>query len=386
MAITFALQANGQPLLDIYKTGTVNLVPEGGFAQGQNWNEIFPDYSTIVHGNAIGSYKSIAVAPDGSTFVGNYSSYTIQKFDANGKLILTFGKKGKEEGDFKERPTLGGVVNGKYVFTHEHNGQIKLFTLDGNYAKTLKVDYMPLKVIALANKIALVGHVPMEGKVRYVITIIDPETGSQSIIKKYDNIWEPSLVVNKVSYVYSFTPSFTRSEIIIRALSNGNILVGINTQKSLEIYSPEGRLVNSFNLDFAPLAYPEDLKKEFTTSLEKRVAENKLTKEDISAVYKSDFFPKNTPFYYNILIDSDDNILVFRFTEEDVDHKFMVYTFDSKGQHTAESTLNIDGYNLSLSPRFNEVAFYKGKIIGLLTKKDDSKQAASLIRFELKGR
>lgn len=387
VAITIALQANGQSLIDIYKTGTVNLVPEGGFAQGQNWSEIFPDYSTTVYGNAIGSYKSIAVAPDGSTFVGNYSSYSIQKFDANGKLTLTFGKKGNGEGDFQERPTLGGVVNGKYVFTHEHNGQIKLFTLDGKYAKTIQVDYMPLKAIALVNKISLVGHVPMGGNVRYVITIIDPESGSQNIIKKYDNLWKtPVIVVKKNNGMYSFSPSFTMSDLVIRALSNGNILVGISNQKSIEIYTPEGNLVNSFNLDYTPLAYPEDLKKEFTANLEKRVAEKKLTKEDIADVYKSDFFPKNTPFYYNILVDSDENILVFRFTEEDVDHKFMVYTYDSKGQHIAESTLNIEGYNLSLSPRFNEVAFYKGGIIGLLTKKDDSKQAASLIRFELKGK
>ena len=130
----------------------------------------------------------------------------------------------------------------------------------------------------------------------------------------------------------SFSPMFTKAELMIRSLSNGNLIVGINTRKLLEEYSVDGKLVKSFNLDFEAPAYPEDLKKEFMAGVEKRIEENKLTKEDVAEAYKPDFFPKNTPFYYNFLVDSDGNLLVFRFIEEDVDHKFRVYSFDSNGK------------------------------------------------------
>ncbi|HPV57501.1 MAG TPA: hypothetical protein PKW61_10270, partial [Tenuifilaceae bacterium] len=184
MTMAFLYAVKGQSLLDIYKSGKASLEPESSFAVGANWEKIFPDYLEVSYGNSIGYYKSIAVASDGSVFVGNYSSYTIQKFNSKGELVLTFGKKGKGVGEFSERPTLGGVIGNKYVFTHELNGHIKIFSTDGNYIKTIKVDYMPLKTIACGTKIALVGFVVARTNDRRVITIIDPETEEQKIIKK----------------------------------------------------------------------------------------------------------------------------------------------------------------------------------------------------------
>ena len=385
IAFAFAFQASGQSLLEAYKTGKVTLEPDQSYAAGQNWQSIYPDYNTTDYHNPIGKYKSIAVAPDGSIFVGNYSTYTIQKFDVNGKLVNTFGRKGKDDGDFKERPTLGGVVGGKYVFTHEHNGNVKLFTLDGKYAKTIKLDYMPLKTIALtSSKIAIVGHVPMGGSVRYVITIIDPETGEQLIIRKMDNLWSQNgLTIKKDKGMFSMSPAFSGNDIVVRALPDGNLLLGVNKQDKLEILSPTGELVKSFKLDFTPPAYPKEIKEEFISNVEKRVAAGQFTKEEVAPIYKDDFFPKNTPFFYNMLVDSDGNLLVFRFVDEDVDHKFRVYSFDSNGKNIAEATLEVPNYKLSLNNRFEDIVFFKGKVIGLLQPKGEN-TTSRLVRFDVK--
>lgn len=386
MTMAFLYAAKGQSLLDIYKSGKVSLEPESGFAVGANWEKIFPDYSEVSYGNSVGYYKSIAVASDGSVFVGNYSSYTIQKFNAKGELVLTFGKKGKGVGEFSERPTLGGVIGNKYVFTHELNGHIKIFSTDGNYIKTIKVDYMPLKTIACGNKIALIGHVPVKTGVRNVIAIIDPETEEQKTIKKYDNISKGSMVVvNKDNYMYSSSPLFTKTELIIRALPNGNLIVGINTLNIIETYSVEGKLLKSFNLDYNPPAYPEESKKEFIARIEKSVAENKFTKEDVSEVYEPNFFPKNTPYYYNFLVDSDGNLLVFRFIDEDVDHKFRVYSFDSNGKSLAEASLDVTGYKLSLNYRFDDLCFFNGFAYGLLHPKTNKMEPLQLVKFKVKA-
>lgn len=385
MSIAFVYAVNGQSLIDVYKSGKVSFEPESNFAVGANWEKIFPDYSEVSYGNSIGYYKSIAVASDGSIFVGNYSSYTIQKFNSKGELVLTFGKKGKSVGEFSERPTLGGVIGNKYVFTHELNGHIKIFSTEGNYIKTIKVDYMPLKTIACGTKIALIGFVPSGTKERKVITIIDPETEEQKIIKKYDDFSNGSMVViNKNNYMFSFSPMFTNSELMLRSLPNGNLIVGINTQKLFEEYSVDGKLVKSFSLDFEAPAYPEDLKKEFISGVEKRIEDKKFTKEDVAEAYKPDFFPKNTPYYYNFLVDSDGNLLVFRFIDEDVDHKFRVYSFDSNGKSLAEATLDVAGYKLSLNYRFEELCFHNGYVFGLLHPKLDKMQPLQLVKFKVK--
>jgi len=376
---------NGQSLLNIYKSGKVIMEPQSGFAEGVNWEKIFPDYSLESYGNTIGNYKSIAVASDGSIFIGNYSSYSIQKFSPDGKLLLTFGKKGKGESEFFERPTLGGVIDNKYVFTYDLDGKIKIFSTEGKYIKTIKVNYMPLKTIACGSKIVLIGHVPIGNNVRYVITFVDPETGKQQIIKKYDNLWDNSeVVITKDKYMYYFSPLFSSSKLIIRSLPNGNLIVGINTSNLIEEYSSNGKLVNSFNLDFTPPVYPEDMKKEFIANLEKCVDEKKVNKDQIANVYKKGFFPKNAPYFYNILVDSDGNLLVFRFVDEDVDHKFRVYSFNSNGKMIAEATLDISDFMLSLDYRFDELCFYNGYAYGLLHPKSNKMQPLQLVKLKVK--
>ncbi len=383
--VIFALQASGQSLLDIYRTGNLKLTPDSEFAVGTDWEKVFPDYNLVSYGNPIGRYKSIAVAPDGSIFVGNYSSYTIQKFDAKGKLIKTFGKRGNADADFKQRPTLGGVVGGKYVFTHEHNGHIKLFTLNGDFVKNILLDYMPLKAIALeSNKIAVVGHVPMGEKVRYVVTLIDPETGATKIIRRFDDIFDRnvSLSVNKNGYLYSYSPIVSRVNVIIRAIPDGNIIVGVTDSKRIEIYNSNGKLAKSFDLDLTNLLYPEDLRKEFTTQMERMVVDEKFSKSDISPIYEKDFFPKNMPLYYNIIVDPSGNLLVFKFTDEDVDHKFRVYAFDGKGTNLAEANFEIPNFALSLNYRFEELVFQKDYAIGLLQPSRSSTTPAQLVKLK----
>lgn len=384
-----ASYAWGQSIADIYKSGEMVLMPDKSYADGVNWKSVFPDFDLVTNGNPIGRYKSMAVAPDGSVFVGNYSSYSIQKFDSNGKPLFSFGKRGSGDADFKQRPTLGGVVGGKYVFTHEHNGNIKLFTLDGKYAKTIVLDYMPTKAIALNNNnIAVVGHVAMAKiNVRYVITIIDPETGEKNIIKKFDDLWEQSgLVINKDGYMWSYTPFGSSKSLIARALPDGNLAVGVTSSDQIEIYSPEGKLVRSFKLDYSALPYPEEMKLQFISRFEKMVDEGKLTKLEIEPIYKEGFFQKRLPFYYNFLVDTDGNILVFRFVDEDVDHKFRVYTFDGTGKNIGDVVLKTNDFKLNLQYRFDELVFHKNKVIALVQPTGNTKEPYHLVRFDVKGK
>lgn len=385
--IGFALQSNGQSLLDIYKTGTLKLEQEDAYATGEDWNKIFFDYKKGASGSFIGLQKDIAVAPDGSVFVGSSSSYSISKFDPNGKHVLTFGQKGSSNQDFKASPTLGGVVAGKYVFTYENNGHIKFFSLSGKYVKTIAVDYMPLKVMPLVNDIAVLGHVPLaNSRVRDVVTIINPETETMNIIRKYDDVWKSgALNLRLKDYAFSYKPAFTSVSIQLRALPNGNLLVGITNSNKIEIYSPNGDLKGSIQLDYKPLPYPEDMKKEFFNRIELMVEKGKHTKDEVASIYKEDFFPVNMPYYYNFLVDSEGNILVFKFTDGDVDHKFNVYTYDGTGKFIGEVNLESAGYNIAFQYRTDNVVFYKDKVIGILNLHNDYSAPPKLVRFQLKG-
>jgi hypothetical protein len=91
------------------------------------------------------------------------------------------------------------------------------------------------------------------------------------------------------------------------------------------------------------------------------------------------------PYYYNILVDSDGNILVFRFVDEDVDHKFSVYSYNSNGNRIADTNLELEGYKLGLHYRFEEIAFFNGKIIGLLNSSENLNEPMRLLKFDIKA-
>jgi hypothetical protein len=389
LIIGLAINSFGQSTLDIYKTGVLKLVPEYGYSEGVNWEEVFPDFNLVASGNPIGRYKSMAISSDGSVFVSNYSSYSIQKFDANGKPLFSFGTKGNREQDFLKRPTLGGVVGEKYVFTHEHNGHIKLFTLDGRYAKTITLDYMPIKGIALtSNRIAIIGHVPRgEAGVRYVVTVINPETGEQKIIKKFDNLWNNNkLMIKRDNYVYSYSPLSSQAQVVIRPHPSGGILVGTTNSSQLELHSSDGLIEKKFNLDFKAIPYPEDLKKQFISMLEGMVEKGQLKKDDIASVYKDDFFIKTMPYYYNLLVDGDGNILVFKYIDKDIDHFFRVLSFTDEGKVIGDAILDVIDYKLVLNYRFDELAFSKNNVIGLVQPANGNREAVRLVRFEMRGK
>ena len=386
--LIIGLNTYGQALNDLYKTGKIMFEQEKDFAKEMDWNRIFPDSKFVFKENHVETDKSIAIAPDGSIFVTNYNSYNIHKFSSDGKFLFSFGKKGSAEGNFINRPTLGGVVGGKYVFTYEYTGLIKIFSLDGKYIKTIVLDYGPIKALALtSNKIVVIGHVPMGNKVRYVVTLIDPESGNKQIIKKFDDVWQDNTIlkISKNKSLYGFWPSFTKVDVIVRPLSNGNLIIGVNNRKTIEEYSPNGKLVKSFDLDFSPLPYPSELKDEFIKTQEQKVTEGKFSKEDIAPIYKENFFPKNMPYYYNILVDSEGNILVFKFVDDEVDHKFSVYSLNTNGQAITETELLLKDYKLGLHYRFEEIVFFNGKIIGLLNSSENINEPMKLVKFNIKS-
>ena len=81
----------------------------------------------------------LSVAPDGMIFSADQREARVRIFDANGKFVSAFGKKGEARGEFSSRfPVRFVGLRGDSVFTHESNsvGPIHLFRRDGTYLST----------------------------------------------------------------------------------------------------------------------------------------------------------------------------------------------------------------------------------------------------------
>ena len=395
----------GQTLSEFYKNETVKLEELSEYAASNNWDDLFSDYREEWRGFEIGQNKSIALAPDGSVFMSHRTHYEIWKFDRKGNFVKAFGSKGSGKGKFVMRARVEGVLDGKYVYTTDVQGRMSFFDLDGNYVKSLKLDYMPLRTIPLGNmKIAIYGHVPWrDHMVKNIISIKDFDTGNEQTV--WQQINDPKndvfeLPGGKMMIArLNFTPrAVTRHG--MATSSDGTLLVAYHNDARVVEYSTDGKELRSFPLKITPVEVTDaDVQRiyekqiEGFTNINKRLKEDmKLTEEEIEAVeeeYSKRFETvkdrieagDHLPLYSTVIMDSDGNVLVFEFTEENDSNKFRAYSYDQRGALIGVTSFECPGYDLSFTN--NSFVFHGGDVYAVATKKNVEGIPLRLVKFRL---
>lgn len=403
------LISSSQNLTDLYKKGDVTLSEDQSFGSKNNWKELFYDIGASQEEGKDGRNKAIVIAPDGSVFMSHRSRHSISLYDKNGNYVKDFGRKGSKASDFIYMPYVVGILNGKYLATAAVDGRMLFFDLNGNWVKTLSLDYMPLDNAMLRNeKIAILGHTSWKSKTRSLIAIKDFKTGLEKIIwDEFEDYNRPGNIT--VSYntggmstwSLPFThPSYTRPKLLTSP--DGNLVVVFPESGEVKTYSPEGKLLKSFIAGTGErMAITQKDREEFYQKalekikcMEKEMASAKgLQKENleqtiiqfrqqINKYLDPASYPEKLPEISQAMFDSDNNLLIFAFTRESNENRFMVYSFNNNGNKVCESSFVSGGYNLNFSnSRFQ---FYKGFVIGLQSFSDDNPEIPfKLVRFKL---
>lgn len=402
----FIIQLQAQSLQDFYKEGEIRLVPETDYAQGNNWNDIFSSYGEVGEDSnrEIGKIKKIVLAPDGSVFMSHKNLYEIWKFDPTGNLVEKFGEKGGKTGQFPMLPTVYAVLDNQYVFTSDVNARVKIFDLDGNFIKQFSFDFMPLDVAPLSNgKVAIHGHVPWEGQqTRYIIAVLDITEEKYKIIHSEFRVQSDFTHSDKIQIALQYNreqlATNGKDRIYFAHPRNGSVLV----------YSPDGEQLDSFTLYTEPksvtdedveknyerlAANIEEVKIRMEDDVEIRILEGgesiTLTLDEFGSRMDTElewYADKNNyestfPYFSSIVVDSDDNILAFQFTSDDISNEFVVSTFNNKGEKIARASFFSDQYDFSFIP--SAFQFYDGKVIAVCTEKNSSGVPLRLMKFSL---
>jgi hypothetical protein len=75
-----------------------------------------------------------SINPDNELLVANLGAFRVQKYDLNGKLLLTFGKRGKELDNFHgccNPVSVAFLSNGAIVTVEKDPTRIKIFAKEG---------------------------------------------------------------------------------------------------------------------------------------------------------------------------------------------------------------------------------------------------------------
>ena len=414
LILFIAMSGSAQKLIDVYKKGVVKLVPDAEYAQENNWNKVFETYTDTLYGKPMGNRKSLLVMPDGSVVVNHAYRNYYTKFSPNGRFEKEFGVKSSSGQPFKKVNHIAGIINNNTFYTGLDNmGKMVCFDFNGNYIRSLKLDYMTREMIPLPNKkIAVVGWVIWEKKFRDFVAIVDYETNSEKVIwEEYTNRCPTIGECKLFNYGYAFkergaigfnTMPYTKMTGLSsppQIASTGNqLIVTIPTTGEIRVYDLNGNLKSKDKIGWAtsyisveeqkviqqkaidkfkqqPPVYadwvsPEENKQAFESILKQMEA-------DLSKISE----PIPIPVFSTIIKDSDNNLLFFEFPKEANANKFNVWIYENSGKFICQSSFACDDYNLEINPA--KMVFHNGYIYGLQIAKNSTGIPLRLVRFKI---
>ncbi len=408
-----AVTGSAQKLTDIYKNGLVKLIPDPEYGQGNNWDIVFKTYYDTIYNTAMGNRKSIKMMPDGSVIVNHTYRNFYSKFSPAGKFEKEFGIINSQGVQYKKINGIEGIINNNTFFTGLDNmGNMICFDFNGNYKKTLKLDYMTRQMVPLPNgKIAVVGWVIWSNKFREFVSIVDYETNEEKVIwEYYTNRSDLPAERRMFNYSYKFkkggmigctTMPFSKSTGMsspptIECVGN-KLIVAVPTTGEILIHDLQGKLLSKEKIGWAKNFVSVDEQKDIQQKAiekyktkkslwgpadEQRDALESMIKEmetDLARISE----PIPMPAFSTVIKDSDGNLLFFEYPAEEKANKFNVWVYENGGKFVCQSSFVCDEYNLAINP--SKMVFYKGYIYGLQLLKETSGVPLRLVRFKLTG-
>ena len=349
-------------LINVYKSGNIKLVPDPDFGKGTEWDLYFPQ-----------GIMDMVFAQDGSFFAtgfGNKAQHCVYKFDKNGKFIKKIGRKGRGPGDLYHPGALS-ILDNKYLIVCEYatSGRISVFDLNGNFVKIIRIKGNVFDVVGLEN-----------GKFVWLNKKFGMHYSFEVILS--DMTGKTLKVINKFSEKrrnFSVSPSKYYGEVFIRRNKSGELIVGFNKANDVFVYDHEGDLIKKFKLSIKRREINKKDKESFYKVMEEQAERYPMYKRVIERMYEMNIFPDFTPYYENVKIDSNNNLLCFTFNDYSKKRNFNVNVYSNKGDYLSSFKINTE-YDIESHNFIKQIFFYNGYIYYPLIKNDGFK----LSRFKVR--
>ena len=256
---------------------------------------------------ALGEVTGIAVGADSSIFVVDAMSATVRRYDAKGKYIASFGRRGGGPGELS-RPEAAVISRHRLIVRDPGNGRFAVFPLDGSapehwqFRSTLS-SYLPMTLHGDGGISTLV-NVEREGQpgrnavVRYTAQGLVSDT-----IPVPTTTYTPASVVVKggaVKYSIPFTPvphwTF---------LPDGSFVGGIPSRPAL-VRTTGAAAPRRLDRPAQPVAVPSQQREEMEAALTERIRTN----NDRAFTWNGPQIPATKPSFSAIFTDLDGRVWV----------------------------------------------------------------------------
>lgn len=233
--------------------------------------------------------RDVAIDNQGNIFVVDAGNFRVQKFDQNGKYVLTIGREGQGPGEF-ERPALVKINerNGN-IYVKDKGIFIEIFDREGNH----------IRQIRLSSLLGVVSNFYILENENLLLKVLKTKDVGKAL-EAYMSV----ALVNPQGILIRFIADYPFNIQWIRKGFGG--VTGFETELCFA----------SLDLETNIIGFPEEYSFDITDKdgktkyrIHKEESIPKYTSEEKSHEKKLPF-PPEKPFYYDILTDSEKRIYV----------------------------------------------------------------------------
>jgi hypothetical protein len=279
---------------------------------------------------------------EGNIYVNDWDRKRIQKFDPQGKYLITIGRKGRGPGEFVNAWNPRFDKDGNLYVFDLSNRRISFFTTDGEYLKQISlpqgmsIHYMNSQGLFFAAQSKILSDSDIFSYT-YTYGLFDKDLSqvadiySQTTERKRDTSSRAHYVAN----IYSddaYDPELT-----FLMSKDEFIYLGYTEKYEIKIFSPEGKLVKIIQREYKPIKIGKKHKEDFIKYLEDEyfrfTPRDQPIKKDIIRLLK---YPKYLPAYQTFTM--MENGWLFVVVDSGEEEAKLIDIFDQDGKYIAQFT------------------------------------------------
>ncbi len=281
---------------------------------------------------------------EGNFYVSDYDNNRIQKYDPEGKYLLTIGREGQGPGEFQRLFVPRFDKDNNLYVPDLGNNRISFFDKNGQFLRQMKLKedhydlYINSKGFCLADKSSLSEEGNVQ-KTTIIYGLFDEQFNLVAELFKDEMEMQMPAGIDESSMVKFFGQAF--SQIAFRHMTkytlanNDFIYLGYSDKYEINIYSPEGKPMRKITRDYEPIPVTKKDKENFMEYIN-------TSDEYSSPVFTEDLknkalqevkFPKYKPAYQSFFLMENGWLAVI---VDSLRNEYMLFDiFDQEGRYIA---------------------------------------------------
>lgn len=264
---------------------------------------------------------ALDVRPDGTAYVLDMKDNRVKVFDAQGRFLRAFGKKGQGPGELNQPVGLLITPENEVLIEDALNQRLALFSLDGKF----------LRNISTATALGLSG-IEMNGRGLIVARSMGMGDAGKMFmdVKTYDKDLNPKIKLAAVEFPISLQSKinpFSGMNLLYTLDGQGRLYFGSQKDYEIRVLSSEGKLLRTIGRDFVPVAITKEDKEEMLKLIPS------TSGIDVKGMIQ---FPDVFPPYGNFVLADDGRLLVRTYEKGRVKKEYYWDVFDDEGRYIAK--------------------------------------------------